>query len=90
MRKFILILYSHIHGNEAVKKIAMKKLKENLKVLEDKEFKARITEEKDVTFDLFKDLCNLAFKEQRSDSRIQNVNIFWIKTTLQFSFIVFS
>ena len=54
----------------------MKKLKENLKVLEDKEFKARITEEKDVTFDLFKDLCNLAFKEQRSDSRIQNVNIF--------------
>ena len=57
----------------------MKKLKENLKVLEDKEFKARITEEKDVTFDLFKDLFNLAFKEQRSDSRIQNVNIFWIK-----------
>ena len=76
MRKFMLILYSHIHGNEAVKKIAMKKLKENLKVLEDKEFKARITEAKDVTFDLFKDLCNLAFKEQRSDSRIQNVNIF--------------
>ena len=63
-------LCSHRHGNEAVKKIALKKIKEDLRILEDKDFKARMTEQKVVTFHLFQDVCNLLFKDSRGNPSI--------------------
>ena len=54
---------SNRHGNEHVKKIAMKKLKENPSVLEDKEFKERMSEESAATFSLLHDLYKLAFQD---------------------------
>ena len=54
---------SNRHGNEHVKKIAMKKLKENPSVLEDKDFKERMSEESAATFSLLHDLSKLAFQD---------------------------
>ena len=54
---------SNRHGNDHVKKIAMKKLKENPSLMEDSDFKERMSEESATTFSLLHDLSKLAFQD---------------------------
>merc|ERR550517_1842630 len=60
-----LLIISKRHSSETAKKIGMKKIKDDLSILTDEEFKARMTEAGNVTFSLFQDVCNLAFKIRR-------------------------
>ena len=48
----------------------LSRLKEDLSILTDEEFKARMTKESNVTFSLFQEVCTLAFKDSRSKNYI--------------------
>lgn len=58
-----LLIISKRHSSETAKKIGMKKIKDDLSILTDEEFKAKMTEVGNVTFSLFQDVCALAFKD---------------------------
>jgi len=60
-----MFVISHRHSNEQVKKIALSKLKEDLRLLDDADFKARMIES-GVTFNLFQDVCYLLFSDSTS------------------------
>lgn len=60
-----LLVISKRHNSDTAKKIALKKLKEDVTILQDEVFKARMTEASDVTFSLFQEVYTHAFRDPR-------------------------